>query len=115
MKNFVFAAISMLVAAPVLAADLATGDEIRAAVAGNTISGGMSDGTAYAEFYEPDGTIKAADYTGEWSVTDNAMCFDYGEGATCWGVVIDGEMVTWMQDGMSEGTGTIASGNVNGF
>jgi len=75
----------------------------------------MSDGTAYAEFYDADGTIKAADYTAEWSIDGDQMCFDYGEGPGCWGVVIDGDMVTWMNEGAAEGTGTITSGNSNGF
>lgn len=115
MKHFALAAVVALIAAPALAADLASGDEISAAVTGNTITGGMSDGTAYAEFYDADGTIKADGYTGAWSIEGDAMCFDYGEGKGCWGVAIDGDMVTWMNEGASEGTGTITSGNSNEF
>jgi len=115
MRMFVLAAAAAFVASPLMAADLATGDEIRAAVIGNTVSGGMADGTAYAEFYDADGAIKADGYTGEWSIVGDEMCFDYGEGPGCWGLVIDGEMVTWMNDGEAEGTGTIAVGNVNDF
>lgn len=115
MKHFVLATGLALMAAPLAAADMATGEQIMAAVSGNTIEGGMSDGTAYAEFYDPDGTIKAVDYTGGWSIKDDMMCFDYGEGPGCWSVVIDGDMVTWMNEGAEEGTGTLMQGNPKGF
>lgn len=115
MKLSVITASVILMASPLAAANLATGDQIMAALSGNTVQGGMSDGTAYTEFYDADGTIKAVDYSAEWSVEGDTMCFDYGEGATCWGVAIDGDMVTWMNDGAAEGTGTIVPGNPNNF
>jgi hypothetical protein len=43
------------------------------------------------------------------------MCFDYGEGADCWSVRIEGEAVTWVKDGTDAGTGTIVTGNPNAF
>ena len=104
-----------LLAAPALAADLATGDQISAAISGNTVQGGMSDGSAYTEFYDADGSIKADGYEGAWTIEGDQMCFDYGEGADCWSVLLDGEMVTWVKDGEDAGTGTILTGNPNEF
>tara|TARA_R110002072_G_scaffold259221_1_gene417835 strand:- start:60 stop:410 length:351 start_codon:yes stop_codon:yes gene_type:complete len=115
MKLIAIAAGVMLMAAPLAAADMASGAQIKAAVSGNTVQGGMTDGTAYTEFYDPDGTIKAVDYSADWSIDGDKMCFDYGEGGECWNVVIDGDTVTWMNDGVSEGTGTILPGNPNNF
>jgi hypothetical protein len=94
---------------------IATGQEIAAAVSGNTIQGSMSSSGAYTEFYRADGTIKGQDYTGTWTVEGDAMCFDYGEGKDCWNVRIEGEAVTWVQDGVDGGTGTIVAGNPNNF
>jgi hypothetical protein len=100
---------------PVMAAagDHATGAEITAALSGNTVQGSMSASGAYTEFYAEDGTIKAKDYSGKWTVEADAMCFDYGEGKDCWQVRIEGEAVTWVQDGKDGGTGTIVKGNPN--
>lgn len=105
----------ILVAAPLAASELASSDEIMSTISGNTVQSGMSDGSAYTEFYDADGTIKGANYTGTWTVEDSEMCFEYGEGKTCWGVAIDGDTVTWMNGDAAEGTGTIVSGNPNGF
>ena len=43
------------------------------------------------------------------------MCFDYGEGAECWSVRIDGANVIWVKDGVDDGTGTIVAGNPNNY
>jgi len=98
-----------------MAQDLATGAEISAAIAGNTVQGSMSASGAYTEFYAADGAIKGDGYTGTWTVEGDAMCFDYGEGKDCWGVRIDGEAVTWVKDGADGGTGTIVAGNPNNY
>jgi hypothetical protein len=110
------AAAAMLVSASALASehgdpDMLEGAEIRALIAGNTVTGSMSSGQDYAEFYAEDGTIHGRDYTGEWSIEDDRMCFDYGDGATCYGVAADGDAVTWMLDGESDGTGVVRAGN----
>ncbi|MCX7286885.1 MAG: hypothetical protein NTW20_04830 [Rhodobacterales bacterium] len=97
------------------AQDLAKGADITAAIAGNTVQGSMSASGAYTEFYAADGTIKGKDYTGTWTVESDAMCFDYGEGKDCWNVRIEGDAVTWVQDGGDGGTGTILPGNPNNF
>ena len=104
-----------LLATPILAEELASADEITVAIAGNTVQGGMSDGTVYSEFYDADGSIKADGYAGTWSVANDEMCFDYGEGASCFSLQIVGDRVTWIQDGADAGTGTIVAGNPNGY
>ena len=93
----------------------ASGADITAAIEGNTVQGSMASGDAYAEFYEAGGTIKADGYGGTWSIEGDTMCFDYGEGATCYGVRIDGDQVTWVLDGADDGTGTIVAGKPNEF
>lgn len=115
MKHYAFAAVAVLSAAPLSAGELASGDEITSAISGNTVQGSMADGSAYTEFYDTDGTIKGADYTGDWRVSDNQMCFDYGEGENCWGVAIDDDAISWMNGDTADGTGTIVSGNPNDF
>lgn len=110
------AVIAMLFATPSFAQDLATGDQIRAAIIGNTVQGSMSASGGYTEFYAGDGTVRAADYTGRWAVKGDAMCFAYGDDpAICWGVRLSGNRVTWVVNGGDEGTGTILAGNPNGW
>jgi hypothetical protein len=75
----------------------------------------MSDGMAYAELCGADGTIRAAGCTGTRSIEGDRMCFDYGEGPSCWGVAIAGDQVTWLGETGPEGTGTLVPGNPNGF
>jgi hypothetical protein len=104
-----------LLASPLLATDLATGDAIRGAISGNTVQGSMSASGAYTEFYAADGTIKGADYAGTWTVEGDTMCFAYGEAPDCWSVRLAGDQVTWVKDGVDGGTGTILPGNPNGW
>lgn len=87
------------------------GDEITDLIAGNTITGSMSSGQQYAEFYAKDGTIHGDGYTGTWSIDGDAMCFDYGEGPDCYEVAADGQSVQWILDGEVDGTGTVRDGN----
>ncbi|WP_420557997.1 hypothetical protein [Roseovarius sp.] len=115
MRHFVCAAVAAFAATTLWAGELASGDEITSTISGNTVQGSMADGSAYTEFYDADGTIKGADYTGAWRVEDDQMCFDYGEEENCWGVAIDGESVTWMNGDTADGTGTVVSGNPNEF
>ena len=103
-------------ATPAFSADLATGDAIRAAISGNTVSGSMSASGAYGEYYAADGTIHAADYTGKWAVKDNKMCFAYGQDPeNCWHVIIEGAQVIWMSEAGEEGRGSIKPGNPGGW
>ncbi len=109
-------AIAAVIATPGFAQELATADAIRAAIAGNTVIGSMSASGAYTEYYAPDGTIRSADYAGRWTVEGDAMCFAYGEDpATCWGVQLAGDQVSWVVNGVTEGSGTIVAGNPNGW
>ncbi|GLS85677.1 hypothetical protein GCM10010873_06500 [Cypionkella aquatica] len=106
----------LLLASPAVAADLATGDAIRAAISGNTVSGSMSASGAYGEFYAADGTIRAADYTGTWAVKGDKMCFTYGQDPeNCWSVAITGSHVVWMSETGEEGHGSIKPGNPGGW
>jgi hypothetical protein len=113
--KFLSAATLILLPLAVQAQDLATGDAIRAAVSGNTVQGSMSASGAYTEFYAADGTIKGADYSGTWTVEGDTMCFTYDAAPDCWNVRIDGDQVTWVQNGVDGGTGTIVAGNPNNF
>lgn len=115
MKKVILSAFVVLTVTPAFAEDLATDDAILSAIAGNTVQGSMIDAGAYTEFYDANGTIRGDGYTGAWYVESDQMCFDYGEGADCWSVRIEGETVTWVKDGVDDGTGTILPGNPNTF
>lgn len=105
----------LFLATPVLADTHASGEEIRAAVSGNTVQGSMTATGAYTEFYAADGTIKGADYAGTWTIEGDTMCFSYGETPDCWQAALSGDQVSWIKDGAVAGTGTIVSGNVNNW
>ena len=95
---------------------MATGEQISAAISGNTVQGSMIASGAYTEFYGADGVIKGKDYAGKWRVNADTMCFQYGEDPeACWQVKLDGDQVTWVKDGKDDGTGTIVKGNPNNF
>lgn len=98
------------------AGSAATGDQIKAAVSGNTVQGSMVSSGAYTEFYAADGVIKGKDYAGKWRIEGDAMCFQYGQDPeSCFGVKLDGDQLTWVKDGKDDGTGTIVKGNPNNF
>ncbi|MCA3572688.1 MAG: hypothetical protein IOC86_02145 [Aestuariivirga sp.] len=98
------------------ASGLATGEQISAAISGNTVQGSMVAAGAYTEFYGADGVIKGKDYSGKWRVNGDAMCFQYGaDPEACWQVRLDGMQVTWVKEGKDDGTGTIVPGNPNNF
>ena len=110
------AALALCLATPALADTAATGDQIRAAVAGNTVQGSMTTSGAYTEFYAADGAIKGKDYAGTWTIQGDTMCFAYGtDPATCFGVRIASDQVTWIGATGDEGTGTILPGNPNNW
>lgn len=115
MNRIILAAAMTFAAAPAFAETMATSAEITAAISGNTVQGSMVEAGAYTEFYDVDGTIKGADYTGTWSVEADQMCFAYGEEPDCWSVSIEGDMVSWIKDGNVDGTGTLLPGNPNNF
>jgi hypothetical protein len=97
-------------------AGMATGDQIKAAVAGSTIQGSMDSSGPYAEFYAEDGVVHGKDYKAGWSVEGDTMCWMYeGSPKDCWGVEIDGDKVKWIKDGKTQGTGTVVKGNPNSY
>ncbi|MCA3559621.1 MAG: hypothetical protein IOC82_01155 [Aestuariivirga sp.] len=106
-----FAAVSLA-----QAGTMATGEQISAAISGNTVQGSMIASGAYTEFYGSDGAIKGKDYSGKWRVNGDTMCFQYGQDPeACWQVRLDGNQVTWVKDGKDDGAGTIVKGNPNNF
>lgn len=106
----------LVLATPVAAADLAKADAIRAALVGNTVTGSMIASGAYAEYYAPDGTLRAADYAGHWALKGDRMCFRYGQDPElCWGVVLSGGHVAWIGENGEEGQGVIKPGNPAGW
>jgi len=114
----IFAAAAMLfaISGSALAGATATGEQISAAISGNTVQGSMIASGAYTEFYSADGVIKGKDYTGKWRVDGDRMCFAYGtDPEGCWQVRLAGSEVTWVKDGKDDGTGTIVAGNPNNF
>lgn len=117
MKRILAAAVLSLVSAGVaFAGGTATGEQISAAISGNTVQGSMVASGVYTEFYGADGVIKGKDYAGKWRVNGDAMCFQYGQDPeACWQVKLDGDQVTWVKNGKDDGTGTIVKGNPNNF
>ena len=73
----------------------------------------MSVSGPCTEVYTADGTIRGDGYTGQWTVEGDVMCCDNGERKGGRGVRIDGEAVTWVQDGKDRDAGTIVAGNSN--
>lgn len=109
-------AIIALALVPARAADKLSGEQIRAALSGNTVQGTMEGSGAYAEFYQNDGMIRADGYTGVWAIEGDAMCFQYGsDPKSCFEVVKDGDLIQWLKDGKIEGTGTLAPDNPNNY
>ncbi len=101
---------------PAFAQDLASAEQVRGAIIGNTVIGTMAASGPYAEFFDPDGTIRAADYAGRWAIRGNKMCFDYDEGPSgCWAVAITGSTLVWVGSSGAEGSGTIRAGNPSGW
>lgn len=115
MKNIYVAAFMVMTPFAAVAETFASAEQITTAIAGNTVQGSMVASGAYTEFYQADGVIKGKDYMGKWSIKDNQMCFDYGDGTDCLSVRIAGETVTWVKDGADDGTGTIVMGNPNNY
>jgi hypothetical protein len=110
------AALLLAVGSNAFADALATGDQINAAISGNTVQGSMIASGAYTEFYGADGVIKGKDYAGKWRVSGDTMCFQYGQDPEgCLQVKLEGDQVTWVKDGKDDGTGTIVKGNPNNF
>lgn len=116
-----FAAATLLACSAASAAEVQgrvlTGAEIEAEIIGNTVSGTTQDGYRYAEYYRPDGIVRADDYQGKWWIAGDTMCFDY-QGADsdgCWGVALDGQKITWLLNGEPDGEARLQAGNPRDF
>jgi len=95
-----------------------TGDEIRSQIVGNTVSGEM--GTAFTEYYNPDGTIhgSSADgaYQGKWHIDGDTLCLEYDEPLGCRKIALEGDKVTYVtEEGEVDGSGTLIKGNPNHY
>lgn len=109
------AAACMALSLTATAGELAKGDQISDTVSGKTYQGSMLK-DSFVEYYDADGTIRGGDYKGTWRVTENAMCFTYGDNPEkCWGLEINGPAVTLYKDGKVDGTGILIDGNPNNF
>ncbi|MGQ0484569.1 MAG: hypothetical protein ACT4SY_04365 [Hyphomicrobiales bacterium] len=115
-RLMVAALAALIFAAPQALAAMATGEQITAAVSGNTIQGNMDSTGPYAEFYAADGTVFGKDYKAKWSVEGDAMCWVYeGTPKDCWNVDVEGDQVKWVKDGKAQGSGSVLKGNPNDF
>ncbi len=76
----------------------------------------MNASGAYTEFHSADGVITDKDYTGQWRVNGDTMCFQFGQyPEACCQVKLKGDQVAWVKDGKGDGTGKIVKGNPNNF
>jgi hypothetical protein len=108
--------LASIAAIPAAAQDMASGETIRKAVAGNTMRGTLAASGGFEEFYAKDGSIRAADYAGQWSISGNRMCFTYdGEPPSCWSLQLGGANVTFFGKGGEEGSGIILPGNPKNY
>jgi hypothetical protein len=95
---------------------LATGNQIKKAVTGNTVEGSMQASGRYTEFYAKDGTVLAKDYKAIWRIEGNDICWIYkGQPKDCWQAAIKGKSVQWVKNNKVQGNGTIVQGNTNNF
>lgn len=95
---------------------LASGQQLKNAIAGNTVQGSMDGAGRYTEFYAKDGTVRSKDYQAKWSIEGDQMCWVYeGQPKDCWRATFKGNSVKWVKDGKVQGTGTIAQGNSNRY
>ena len=85
-----------------------SGDEIRTMIVGNTMAG-LQDGSNYEEYLNPSGTIAgkvdAKEYSGEWKITGNEICFNYTAKRAVW----DCSTVTLRNDRIIFEDGTTAT------
>jgi hypothetical protein len=109
-------AVLSLLVVPAIADDALTGDGLRALIVGNTVQGTMETSGGYAEFYRPDGTIRAATYSGTWSIEGNSFCTQVGaDPRECWQGAKAGDEIHWLKDGKLDGTGRVTPGNPNNY
>ncbi len=109
--------LSMAAFMPARADDVPSADEVNAAVSDHTYQGSMSvAGSGFAEYYAPDGSIRAEGYSGAWRAEDGAMCFQYGaKPESCFEVRFNGPSMEMYKDGELDGNGMLIQGNPNDF
>ena len=94
---------------------LLTESEIRDLVVGNTFAS-ESDGTAWSNYYQPDGTIQeiwgGKRFCGYWAVSGPVMCFGWGSQSYCRTLSLDGSTLKHFKvDGRPRGEGELLQGN----
>lgn len=117
MKRLILAAAAaIMVSGPLAAMELASQEQAKAALSGNTVMGTMTDGSTYAEYYAADGSIRANGYSGYWGMVGDRACFTYDNVAVeCWHLKVDGNFISWVQGGKLDGTGSLLPGNPNKY
>ncbi|NRB54958.1 MAG: hypothetical protein HRU39_03105 [Salinicola sp.] len=88
-----------------------SGDEIQQQVWGHRVQGAMAGGQQYDEVYRQDGRIEGDGYTGQATIVDDRMCFDYGDDKpTCYGVRHDGDdSIEWLDGDVVVGEGELGN------
>jgi hypothetical protein len=95
---------------------LASGKQIKKAMAGNTVEGSMQASGRYTEFYSNDGTVLGKGYKAMWRIEGDDMCWIYkDQPKDCWQAAIKGKSVQWIKNNKVQGNGTIVQGNTNNF
>ena len=116
MKRFILVLLLSLTATASVAEQtpLASGQQLKNAIAGNTVQGSMDGAGRYTEFYAKDGAVRSKDYQAKWSIEGDQMCWVYkGQAKDCWRASIKGNSIKWVKDGKVQGSGTIVQGNTN--
>ncbi len=101
-----------------------TEQEILAQIIGNTAFG-VGEKHSWAEYYQPDGTIRGrtdngannGPYQGKWTVSGSEMCFVYvvSGDVGCWTISVEGNEITYHKKGKHIMTGTLLKGNPKNF
>ncbi|MDU0341679.1 hypothetical protein [Bosea rubneri] len=75
--------LALLLALPALATERLTGEQIKQAFTGNTVSGRYTGGGFFTEYHDPDGRALGHNGWHEnrdacWIIKDDAVCYYYG-------------------------------------
>ena len=75
--------LALLLALPALATERLTGEQIKQAFTGNTVSGRYTGGCFFTEYHDPDGRALGHNGWHEnrdacWIIKDDAVCYYYG-------------------------------------
>lgn len=103
--------VALLAAMPALTQDarFASADELNENLVGNTFAGDMGS-AEYTSYFGEDGTYYDASGGGQYEVTEDGICYP-GTEFGCYSAQIDGEQLTWFQDGENVGSGVIMDGD----